>query len=241
MNEKDLKTSPKQRFFIILIAVLMLGSMIAGYALIVINGGKSSDSSTTGQISEAKLMEYEAAYDKKEAEFAEATKDDFAVFSKYRSEVKAFNEAAANGGGIQTRDLLDGSGRELAAGDTDYLAYYIGWCPDETVFDSVYDDAANPTKLVRILDPGMGLIEGWNLAVEGMKIGGVREMTISSELAYGDSREICGGLNKPLKFIVMAKEKGGSLQTLADELDLASMKLQYAQYGIDYDTMMVSE
>ena len=212
MNEKDLKTSPKQRFFIILIAVLMLGSMIAGYALIVINGGKSGDSSTTGQISEAKLMEYEAAYDKKEAEFAEATKD-----------------------------LLDGSGRELAAGDTDYLAYYIGWCPDETVFDSVYDDAANPTKLVRILDPGMGLIEGWNLAVEGMRIGGVREMTISSELAYGDSREICGGLNKPLKFIVMAKEKEGGLKALADELDLASTKLQYAQYGIDYDTMMVSE
>ena len=41
MDEKELKTSPKQRFFIILIAVIMLGSIIASYIAIVINGSKS--------------------------------------------------------------------------------------------------------------------------------------------------------------------------------------------------------
>ena len=48
MDEKELKTSPKQRFFIILIAVIMLGSIIASYAAIVINGGKSSTGNTDG-------------------------------------------------------------------------------------------------------------------------------------------------------------------------------------------------
>ena len=70
-----------------------------------------------------------------------------------------------------------------------------------------------------------------------MKIGGIREITIPGELAYGDSMEICGGKNKPLKFMVMAKAKEGSLKTLAEELDEANMRLQYAYYGIDYDAM----
>ena len=71
-----------------------------------------------------------------------------------------------------------------------------------------------------------------------MRINGVREITIPGELAYGDKMEICGGYNKPLKFLVMTKAKEGTLKTLAEELDTAYMKLQYAYYGIDYDTEM---
>ena len=40
MDEKELKTSTKQRVIIGAIAIIMLGSMIAGYAAIVINGSK---------------------------------------------------------------------------------------------------------------------------------------------------------------------------------------------------------
>ena len=40
MDEKELKTSTKQRVFIILIAVLMVGSIIASYAAIVISGAR---------------------------------------------------------------------------------------------------------------------------------------------------------------------------------------------------------
>ena len=36
-----------------------------------------------------------------------------------------------------------------------------------------------------------------------MKIGGVRELSIPAELAYGDTQEICGSTGSPLKFIVM--------------------------------------
>ena len=51
MEEKELKTSPKQRIFITLIAVIMLGSMIASYAAIVLNGGGSSSASGSDETS----------------------------------------------------------------------------------------------------------------------------------------------------------------------------------------------
>lgn len=236
MDEKELKTSPKQRFFIILIAVIMLGSIIASYAAIVINGGKStSTSSMTSEVDQELIAEYESAYNAKQAEFSEATKDSFEKFIKYKSEIKAYNETAANENGVQARDLKVGSGKTLTSDDNDYLAYYVGWCADESVFDSSFDNNDNPTAFSKALDASLGMIEGWNLGVEGMKLGGVREITVPGELAYGDSMEICGGYSKPLKFIVMAVANEDPLKGLAEELDTAYMRLQYAYYGIDYD------
>ena len=244
MEEKELKTSLKHRIFIIIIAVIMLGSIIAGYAAIIMNGGGSQSTTsddTESEIDEAKVAEYEEAYEKKVAEFAEKTKSDYDKFIKYKSEVKGYNETSANEDGLKTRDLKEGDGKTLTSEDTDYLAYYVGWCADETVFDSSFDDNDNPTGFKNILDASLGMIEGWNLGVDGMKINGIREITIPGELAYGDSMEICGGTNKPLKFIVMTKAKEGSLKTIAAELEEAYMRVQYAQYGIDYDSVSQDE
>lgn len=238
MDEKELKTSTKQRIIIGVIAVLMLGSVIAGYAAIILNGNSSSATSDT-EIDEAKVAEYTEAYDNVLKKFQEATKDDYNQFIQYKSEVKAYNETSANEGGVQTRDLLKGSGDKINS-ESEYLAYYIGWCADESVFDSSLDDAENPTAFVKILDASLGMIEGWNQGIEGMRIGGIREITVPGELAYGDSMEICGGKNKPLKFIVMAKAKEDSLNSLSQELDTAYMRLQYANYGIDYDSIQSS-
>ena len=235
MEEKELKTSPKQRFFIILIAVIMLGSIIAGYAAIVMNGGKSSANNSTSTISEEKIMAYEEAYNDKLSELVDLTEGDFNKFVQYKSRVIAYNENSANSGGVDTVDLLVGDGRTLEDGDTDYLAYYIGWCADETIFDSSLDSTTSPTAFKSVLDASLGMIEGWNIGVVGMRLGGIREITIPGELAYKDQREICGGYNKPLKFLVMAVANEDPLKTLAEELNLASMKVQYAYYGIDYD------
>ena len=129
----------------------------------------------------------------------------------------------------------------MTEGDTDYLAYYVGWCADETVFDSSFDSNNDPTAFATILDASLGMIEGWNLGVEGMKLGGIREVTIASELAYKDQMEICGGYNKPLKFLIMPMPNEGTLASLATELETAYMRLQYANYGIDYDSMVNAE
>ena len=153
----------------------------------------------------------------------------------------AYNETSANESGVQTKDLVKGSGKEITEGDSDYLAYYVGWCADETIFDSSYDDNSNPTAFAKILDASLGMIEGWNTGVEGMKMDGIREVTIPGELAYGDQMEICGGKNKPLKFIIMAKEKTEDLSKLSQKVDDAYMRLQYAQYGIDYDEIKANQ
>ena len=73
-----------------------------------------------------------------------------------------------------------------------------------------------------------------------MKIGGVREITIPGSLAYGDSTEICGGTNSPLKFIVMAIEKSqalAELETKLNQITSAMINLQSssANYS-DYTT-----
>ena len=243
MEEKELKTSPKQRIFITLIAVIMLGSMIASYAAIVLNGGSSSASGSdeTSEIGDEKAAEYEEAYNKAVSEFSEKTKDDYDKFIAYKSEIKAYNETSANDGGLQIKDLKEGLGEAVKSDGSNYLAYYVGWCADESVFDSTLDDSDNPSGFAKVLDPSLGMIEGWTQGVEGMKIGGVRRITIPGELAYGDSMEICGGTNKPLRFLVMAVERSDSLKKLADELDTAYMRYQYAQYGIDYDSMGAEE
>ena len=236
MEEKELRTSPKQRFFIILIAVLMVGSIVAGYAAIVIAGSQGS-SAAQSEVDEAKLAEYAEEYADLQSKFTEMAQGDFDKFIKYKSEVTGYNETTANAGGVETKDLKEGSGREIGEDDTDYLAYYVGWCADETIFDSSYNDKSNPTGFAKILDASLGMIEGWNLGVTGMKIGGIRVITVPGELAYGDTMEICGGKNKPLKFMIMTKENTGELADLASKLDEAYMRYQYAQYGIDYDSV----
>jgi len=239
MDEKELKTSPKQRFFIILIAIIMLGSIIASYAAIVVSGSKGADTSETPEVDEAKIAELQAAYEKKEAEFKEASRDDYNKFIKYKSEIKAYNESSANEGAVEKRDLVKGSGATLS--EDNYLAYYVGWCADESVFDSSFDNNENPTAFAKILDPTLGMIEGWTMGVEDMKVGGIREITVPGEMAYGDSMEICGGYNKPLKFLIMAVAKEGKIKTLSTELEDAYMRYQYATYGMDYDSVKQNE
>ena len=134
MDEKELKTSTKQRIAIGLIAILMLGSVIAGYAAIVVNGSSNS-SANEPKVDEAKVAEYSKAYEEVLDEFKSATKDDYNQFIAYKSEIKAYNEASANENGVQVRDLQKGSGDKINS-DTKYLAYYVGWCADESVFDS---------------------------------------------------------------------------------------------------------
>lgn len=240
MEEKELRTSPKQRVFIILIAIFMVGSIVASYAAIVISGAQGG-SSATGEIDETKVSEYAEAYEQVKTEFAEATKSDFNEFIKFKSEVAAYNETSANENGVQTKDLKIGTGKELTSDDSEYLAYYVGWCADESIFDSSYDYNTNPTAFAKILDASLGMIEGWTLGVEGMKLEGIREITVPGELAYGDQMEICGGTNKPLKFIVYAKEKTDTLNNLSLKLDDAYMRYQYALYGIDYDSIKANQ
>ena len=235
MEEKELKTSVGQRIAILLIAFIMLGSIIAGYVAIVASGNSvSKTGDTVSEITEEKKAEYEAAYEEKKTEFAAATSDEYDIFKNYLGEIHEYDEEVANNSDVTIKELYEGSGRELGESDKNYVAYYVGWCANGEVFDSSLDDATNPTMFVRALDVSGDLIKGWNEGVVGMKLGGVRRITMSGEKAYGDLREICGGYYKPLRFLVMAVERDEDLLRLSDEFTMARMRKEYADYGIDY-------
>ena len=234
MEEKEIKTSVGQRVAIGIIAFFMLGSIIASYAAIIVSNSKS-DSSETSTLSDERMKYYQTKYAEKLANFKEVSQSDFDKFSPYLSEIKAYNETSANEGGVEKKDIVKGTGRTLGEKDGDYLAYYVGWCADETIFDSSLDNDKNPAAFAKALDVSLGMIEGWYQGAEGMKLGGIREITIPSELAYKDQTEICGGYNKPLRFLIMAVPAEEPLKTASSELDDAYMMLQYANYGMDYE------
>ncbi len=242
MDEQTLKTKVWQRVVIIAIAILLLGATIMTYLFVVIgsnNGVANNDQSATDQ----KIAELTEAYDTKQAELLAAAKplseQYFPTLKQYRSEVKAYNEAAATADVLKTTDLLEGTGKTLAEGNTNYLAYYIGWCADGSIFQSSFindqgkEDNESPVALGAPLDPSGGTIEGWMQGVIGMKLGGVRQITMSGDLAYGSTRSICGGYNKPLKFIVMAipREGNENIVKLSTELQDIWLQMYRAYYG----------
>lgn len=82
---------------------------------------------------------------------------------------------------FQIEDLKTGEGEEARSGDY-VLMHYVGTLKDGTKFDSSYDRGA-PFK-TRI---GVGqVIDGWDMGIPGMKVGGKRKLIIPAKLAYGD-------------------------------------------------------
>jgi peptidylprolyl isomerase/FKBP-type peptidyl-prolyl cis-trans isomerase FkpA len=81
---------------------------------------------------------------------------------------------------MQIEDIKVGDGAEAKAGQR-VSVHYTGVLTDGKKFDSSRD-RGQPFKF----NLGRGeVIQGWDLGVEGMKVGGQRKLTIPSELAYG--------------------------------------------------------
>lgn len=87
---------------------------------------------------------------------------------------------ARNVGGVTVEDLKIGGGATATAGKV-VSAHYNGRFPDGKKFDSSYD-AGLPIEF--LLGAGK-VIKGWDLGIEGMRVGGKRKLTIPPELAYG--------------------------------------------------------
>lgn len=91
---------------------------------------------------------------------------------------EAFAQAAAKG--LQVKELSAGTGA-VATRYAKVEVHYTGWLLDGTKFDSSVD-RGKPFSFTL----GRGaVIKGWDQGVEGMKIGGKRELIIPPELGYG--------------------------------------------------------
>jgi peptidylprolyl isomerase len=83
---------------------------------------------------------------------------------------------------LEVTDLVEGDGPQAAAGST-VKVHYVGVAHSTgEEFDASYDRGA-PLEF-RL---GIGqVIQGWDTGVQGMKVGGRRQLVIPPHLAYGD-------------------------------------------------------
>ena len=82
---------------------------------------------------------------------------------------------------LESTDIVEGDGDVAKSGDT-LSVQYVGAITDTgEIFDTSWDDK-------QALDFPLGggqVIPGWDQGLEGMKVGGRRELVIPSDLAYG--------------------------------------------------------
>ena len=184
-------TSKTQRIGIWAIAVLMGVGTVGSFAMIVLQNANA-------QRDDARVKELTAEYESKQKKHdEEVAAKYYPTVSEYMSRPAAFN--AEDVTELKTEDLVIGDGDEITE-ESSYKAYYIGWTPDGNIFDSSIKDGvlSNPLDVT----PG-GMIEGFSKGAVGMKVGGIREVTIPSAQAYGESgqgEDIPP--NTPLKFVI---------------------------------------
>ncbi len=106
---------------------------------------------------------------------------------------------------LQTKDLKVGTGATVPAGAT-VSANYVGVaCSTGKVFDSSYAHGGKPISFSL-----NSVIPGWTQGIPGMKVGGVRLLSIPAALAYGANGQPAAGIaaNEPLFFVVEVAKIG---------------------------------
>ena len=194
-------TKTSQRVGIWIIAIAMLLGTIGSFLILILSPqNQAADQARFEELSAVYQEEYDAYQEKLDAQTAELSEQYFDELKQYESRVGTFN--ADDVTKLATKDLKEGDGEALTS-ESEFTAYYIGWNPDGKMFDSSFNDDKTGLKAPLAVAPG-SVIEGWTEGADGMKVGGVRELTIPSDLAYGEAGS--GDdipANTPLKFVIM--------------------------------------
>jgi len=80
-------------------------------------------------------------------------------------------------------DIAEGTGREVIEGDVVYVHYVGRSQSTDTQFDASWDRGR--TEFIGLIIGQGQVIEGWDIGLIGMKVGGRRELVVPPDLAYG--------------------------------------------------------
>lgn len=86
---------------------------------------------------------------------------------------------------LSTKDLVAGTGDEAVSGAT-VTMHYTGWLYSNGHRGEQFDSSLGGEPFPFTLGAGE-VIEGWDRGIEGMKVGGKRELIIPPEMGYGAS------------------------------------------------------
>lgn len=191
------------------ILIVTVVGTLGSFAVMVLSMQNQQKLQAEYQKANSEYQAAQSAYKKKiEAQTNELSAKYYETFQQYSGQVGAFDVESVKE--LKTEDLAEGDGAVID-GKTKFAAYYIGWDANGNVFDQSIDGGKlkEPTIVADGLDQA-GLITGWKEGLKGMKIGGVRLLSIPSSKAYGESgsKDQNGKqtipANMPLKFVVMA-------------------------------------
>lgn len=106
---------------------------------------------------------------------------------------------------LETTDLIEGTGPEAKSGDKVTVQYVgVGFKSGEE-----FDSSWSRSEPFSFSLGGGEVIPGWDEGVEGMKVGGQRELVIPPELAYGEAGAPPAiGPNETLVFVIDLLEVG---------------------------------
>lgn len=199
-------TRKSQRIGIaIILAVTIIGT-IGSFAVMILGQQNQEQQAAHLKAENDAYQKQLAAYTATQT--ADLTSKYYPTLSQYASRVGTFDRDSVST--LSTEDLLVGDGVTID-GTTSFSAFYIGWMPDGKIFEQSIVGATltSPILVSTGLDKA-SLIDGWKEGMKGMRIGGVRLLTIPSDKAYKEKgstdssgKEIIPP-NTSLKFVVLA-------------------------------------
>lgn len=172
------RTSPHQRVFALVGALLILGTAVASGVVVIwqINQDNKNTANTASQTDTSSQTQTNNGGTK-----LEGTKlTDFTPVAKVDS--------------LQISDPIVGTGDTVVTGDT-ITAHYTGALASSGVIFQSSLDSGQP-----FTSPLSGLIAGWQKGIPGMKVGGTRRLLIPSAEAYGSQAQSGIPANSDLVF-----------------------------------------
>lgn len=222
-------TTNKQRWGILVIMIVMVFGTVGSFIAMALSADNDSRKNVEMQkLQEQYQKEYAEYQEKVQKQGEELSATHYAKFAEYKSYPAEFDRDGVSE--LIKEDLVVGEGAEINS-DTKFAVYYVGWNPKGKIFDSSFEDSKEALKAPLAVADGLesaSLIEGWKQGLVGMRISGVRQITVPSDLAYketGSGDDIPP--NTPIKFIVMAID-------LPEQFEQPQMSMELMQYLYGY-------